>query len=129
MPSTTVGGHTDSPEQGVWSRTEGTLWLELFQNPHSVGRKENNSLAVSRAIPDVSSKFSARRRNGKLCQANINKDAIFIAFLKVWIKKNQGMCSELALIRRVAEAVFLIAFLVVCAFLCNPLNFMALAGI
>lgn len=117
MSSTTVGGHTDSPEQGVWSRTEGTFGLNFFKTHILLAVRENNSLAVSRAIPDVSGKFSARRRNGKLCQANINKDAIFIAFLKVWIKKkNQGMCSELALIRRVAEAVFLIAFLVVCAF-------------
>ena len=89
LPSTTVAGHTDSPEQGVWSRTEWMFGLNFFKT-HILLAVKKNSLAVSRAIPDVSSKFSARRRNGKLCQASINKDAIFIASLKVWIKKKSG---------------------------------------
>lgn len=89
LPSTTVVGHIDSPEQGIWSRTEGTFGLNFFKT-HILLAIKKNSLAVSRAIPDVSSKFSARRRNRKLCQASINKDAVFIASLEVWIKKKSG---------------------------------------
>lgn len=71
-------------------RTKGTFGLNFFKTHILLAVKKNNSLAVSRAIPDVSSKFSARRRNGKPCQASINKDAIFIASFKVCIKKKSG---------------------------------------
>lgn len=40
------------------------VWLELFKT-HILLAVRKNSLAVSRAIPDVSSKFSAKKKEWK----------------------------------------------------------------